>query len=158
MRVRVGLPQKYIPNLIQYLRWSVLQNYFCKSPSHMFDKALSTTLLPKKGKVFPALVEAFLLKNSFKQSGNFNFLIFPCEAFGFIIQKRKHHQQDNLRLADLNICPTLKNILLGTCLVVKTYKKRGIEGIHLTFPPHILSVQVKSQNMLHHGSAGTSSE
>ena len=55
------------------------------SPSHMFDKALSTTLHPKKEKVFSALVEVFLLKNSFKQSGNFNFLIFPCEAFGFII-------------------------------------------------------------------------
>ena len=26
------------------------------------------------------------------------------------------------------------------------------EDVHLTLPPHIISVQVKSQSMLHHGS------
>ena len=57
----------------------------------MFDKVLSTTLLPKKEKIFAALIEVFLLQNSFKESGNLNFLIFPCEAFGFIIKKRKHY-------------------------------------------------------------------
>ena len=57
----------------------------------MFDKVLSTTLLPKKEKIFAALIEVFLLQNSFKESGDLNFLIFPCEAFGFIIKKRKHY-------------------------------------------------------------------
>ena len=28
---------------------------------------------------------------------------------------------------------------------------RMVEGVHLTLPPHIFSVQVKSQSMLHHG-------
>ena len=31
-----------------------------------------------------------------------------------------------------------------------------IEGVHLTLPPDIISVQVKSRNMLHHGSVGAS--
>ena len=57
----------------------------------MFDRVLSTTLLPKKERIFPALIEVFLLKNSFKESGNLNFLIFPCEAFGFIMKKKKHY-------------------------------------------------------------------
>ena len=57
----------------------------------MFGRVLNTTLLPKKEIIFPALIEVFLLENSFKESGNFNFPIFPCEAFGFIIKKRKHY-------------------------------------------------------------------
>ena len=51
----------------------------------MFDKVLSTTVPPKKEIIFSVLVEVFRLENSFKQSGNLNFLIFPVEAFGFII-------------------------------------------------------------------------
>ena len=31
-----------------------------------------------------------------------------------------------------------------------------IEGVHLILPPHIISVQVNSRNMLHHGSVGAS--
>ena len=31
-----------------------------------------------------------------------------------------------------------------------------IEAVHLTLPPHIISVQVKSRSMLHHGSVGAS--
>ena len=31
-----------------------------------------------------------------------------------------------------------------------------MEGVHLTLPPHITSVQVKSRSMLHHGSVGAS--
>ena len=34
----------------------------------------------------------------------------------------------------------------------RTIKNR--EGVHLTLPPHILSVQVKSRSMLHYGSVG----
>ena len=30
------------------------------------------------------------------------------------------------------------------------------EGVHLTLPPHIISVQVKSRSMLHHRSVGAS--
>ena len=57
----------------------------------MFDRVLSTTLLPKKERIFSALIEVFLLENSFKESRNLNFLIFPCEAFGFTIKKRKDY-------------------------------------------------------------------
>ena len=57
----------------------------------MFGRVLSTTLLPKKEKIFSALIEVFLLENIFKESENLNFLIFPFEAFGFIIKKRKHY-------------------------------------------------------------------
>ena len=32
------------------------------SPSHMIDRVLITTLLPKKEKIFPALVKVFLLE------------------------------------------------------------------------------------------------
>ena len=32
------------------------------------------------------------------------------------------------------------------------------EGVHLTLPPHIFSVLVKSRSMLHHGAVGASSE
>ena len=32
------------------------------------------------------------------------------------------------------------------------------EGVHLTLPPHIFSVLVKSRSMLHHGSVESSSE
>ena len=45
----------------------------------MFEKVLSTTLLPKKERIFPALVEVCLLENSFNQSGNLNFLYFPVK-------------------------------------------------------------------------------
>ena len=31
-----------------------------------------------------------------------------------------------------------------------------IETVHLTLPPHIISAQVKSRSMLHHGSVGAS--
>ena len=31
-----------------------------------------------------------------------------------------------------------------------------LEGGHLTLPPHIISVQVKSRSMLHHGSVEVS--
>ena len=31
-----------------------------------------------------------------------------------------------------------------------------IEGVHLTLPPHTISVQVKSGSMLHHGLVGAS--
>ena len=31
-------------------------------------------------------------------------------------------------------------------------EKKGVEGVHLTLPPHIISAQVKSRSMLHHGS------
>ena len=51
----------------------------------MFDKVLSTTVPPEKERIFSVLVEVFLIENSFKQSGNLNFLIFLGEAFGFII-------------------------------------------------------------------------
>ena len=57
----------------------------------MFDRVLNTTLPPKKERIFPALIEVFLLENSFKESRNLNFLIFPCEAFGFTIKKRKDY-------------------------------------------------------------------
>ena len=30
------------------------------------------------------------------------------------------------------------------------------EGVHLTLPPHIISIQLKSRSMLHHGSIGAS--
>ena len=32
----------------------------------------------------------------------------------------------------------------------------SLEGVHLTLPPYIFSVQVKSRSILHHGSVGTS--
>ena len=32
------------------------------------------------------------------------------------------------------------------------------KGVHLTFPLHIFSVQVKSRSMLHHGSVSASSK
>ena len=32
----------------------------------------------------------------------------------------------------------------------------SMEGVHLTLPPHIISIQVKSRSMLHHGSVGAS--
>ena len=48
---------------------------------------LSTTLLPKKERIFSVLVEVYLLENSFKGSVNLNFLIFSCEASDFIIEK-----------------------------------------------------------------------
>ena len=35
-------------------------------------------------------------------------------------------------------------------------EKKGVEGVHLTLPPHIISIQVKSRSMLHHGSVGAS--
>ena len=35
---------------------------------------------------------------------------------------------------------------------MKTWLKT--RGCYLTLPPHIIFVQVKSRNMLHHGSAG----
>ena len=34
----------------------------------------------------------------------------------------------------------------------------SIEGVHLTLPPHIISIQVKSRSMLHHGSVVASSK
>ena len=51
----------------------------------MFGRVLNTTLLSQKDRKFPALVEISLLKNSFKKSGNLNFLVFLSIAFGFII-------------------------------------------------------------------------
>ena len=57
----------------------------------MFDRVLSTTVLHKKERIFRALIGVFLLENSFKESGNLNFLIFPFEAFDFIIKKRKDY-------------------------------------------------------------------
>ena len=35
-------------------------------------------------------------------------------------------------------------------------EKKGVEGVHLTLAPHIISIQVKSRSMLHHGSVGAS--
>ena len=35
-------------------------------------------------------------------------------------------------------------------------EKKGVESVHLTLPPHIISIQVKSRSMLHHGSVGAS--
>ena len=41
------------------------------------------------------------------------------------------------------------------CKITKSLKL-SFEGVHMTLPPHIISVQVKSRSMLHHGSAGAS--
>ena len=38
----------------------------------------------------------------------------------------------------------------------KIFKSDLYKGVHLTLPPHIISVQVKSWSMLHHGSVGAS--
>ena len=40
-------------------------------------------------------------------------------------------------------------------LIFDLYNTR-YEGVYLTLPPHIFSVQVKSRSMLHHGSLGAS--
>ena len=45
-------------------------------------------------------------------------------------------------LSHLLFCPVIGNI------------SQKEEGVHLTLPPHILSIQVKSRSMLHHGSVG----
>ena len=50
----------------------------------------------------------------------------------------------------LSITFWLKNILLYHV------SSHIFEGVHLTLPPHIISVQVKSWSMLHHWSVGAS--
>ena len=42
------------------------------------------------------------------------------------------------------------------CLFDRECEKKGVEGVHLKLPPHIISVQVKSLSILHHGSVGAS--
>ena len=45
----------------------------------MSDRVLKTTLLPKKERIFPALVEMSPLENSFKEFGKLNFPYFPVK-------------------------------------------------------------------------------
>ena len=44
---------------------------------------------------------------------------------------------------------------ISSVYVIKFEENSG-EGVHLTLPPHIISIQVKSWSMLHHGSVGAS--
>ena len=48
----------------------------------------------------------------------------------------------------------------GRCQKVEELQVKRVryEGVHLTLPPHIFSVQVKSRSMLYHWPVGASSE
>ena len=73
-----------------------------------------------------------------------SFLSVPCFQFDVISKDLKHLINHS-------------GVLLIFCFhFIKTICSN--EDVHLTLPPHIFSVQVKSLNMLHHGSVGTGSE
>ena len=64
----LGLPQRCIQNPVKYLRWSVLQKVNNFQQLAIFAN-LSISLLPKKERILPALIEVFLLESGLKESG-----------------------------------------------------------------------------------------
>ena len=53
------------------------------------------------------------------------------------------------------VCTSNRPVGLFVCFYLK-HKMILLHCVHLTLPPHIFSVQVKSRNMLHHGSVWAS--